>query len=77
MFSKTTLYVVRCNSKLEYQDSTPCDKCSKLMIELNIKKIVFSISNNEFKSCCPCDLNMNHISAGTKFIEKINLHKHS
>lgn len=38
------------------------------MINLNIKKIVFSISETEFKSCSPCDLDCNHISAGTKFI---------
>jgi hypothetical protein len=38
------------------------------MVNLNIKRIVFSISETEFKSCSPCELNGNHISAGTKFI---------
>lgn len=47
------------------------------MIELNIKKIVFSLSNNEFKICSPCEININHVSAGSKFIQKINLHTHS
>jgi len=71
IFSKTTLYVVRCNANNEYQDSTPCNKCSQLMINLNIKRIVFSISKTEFKCCSPCNLDCNHISAGTKFINKI------
>lgn len=71
IFSKTTVYVVRCNANNEYQDSTPCNKCTKLMIDLNIKRIVFSISKTEFKSCYPCDIDCNHISAGTKYINKI------
>lgn len=64
------MYVVRCNANDEYQDSTPCNKCSELMIDLNIKRIVFSISKTEFKSCSPCELECKHISAGTKFINK-------
>ena len=70
IFSKTTLYVVRCNKNNEYQDSTTCNKCSELMISLKIKRIVYSVSNLEFKSCAPCNLDCNHVSAGTKFILK-------
>ena len=71
IFSKTTLYVVRCNANEEFQDSTPCDKCANLMIKLNIKRIVYSISKTEFNSCSPCNLNCSHITAGSKFIDKI------
>jgi hypothetical protein len=40
------------------------------MINLNIKRIVFSISKTEFKSCSPCELDCSHVSAGTKYINK-------
>lgn len=70
IFSKTIIYVVRCNSNNEYQDSKPCNMCSKLLINLNIKKIVYSTASDNFHSCPPCELECNHVSAGNKFITK-------
>ena len=44
--------------------------CSKLLIELNIKKIVYSTAKDDFHACSPCELDCEHISAGNKFINK-------
>lgn len=52
-------------------ESAPCNNCLEMMKFLNIKRIVYSKDNNEFVSCKPCDLNINHISAGAKHLEKI------
>lgn len=70
MFKKTTIYVVRCDSKNNLQDSAPCQNCLNTIIYFNIKRIVFSSKNNEFISCSPCDLEISHISAGNKFLKK-------
>lgn len=70
LFKKTTIYVVRCDSKNNLQDSAPCENCLSTIVYLNIKRIVFSSKNNDFVSCAPCDLEISHISAGNKFLEK-------
>ncbi len=38
------------------------------MINLNIKRIVFSSTDDTFISCSPCDLTLEHLSAGEKFL---------
>ena len=69
LFKKTTVYVVRCDSQNNFQDSAPCEKCLGTMLDLNIKRIVFSGKNNTFISGPPNDIKIYHISAGNKFIK--------
>ena len=52
-----------------YKDSTPCKNCLNIIIGLNIKRIVYSSGINTFTSCCPCNIERDHTSAGTKFIK--------
>jgi len=74
MFKKTTIYVVRCDNNNKLQDSSPCQNCLKMIIELNIKRIVFSHKDNTFISSNPKELNITHVTAGNNFLEK-RLHK--
>ena len=39
------------------------------MIKLAIKRIIFSGKDNTFTVCCPKSLEINHISAGNKFLK--------
>jgi deoxycytidylate deaminase len=69
LYKKTTLYVVRCDSNNELQESTPCNNCLKTIIDLKIKRIVFSTKNSGFISINPIYLKIEHMTAGTKFIK--------
>jgi len=62
---------VRCDNNLKLQDSTPCQNCLTTILELNIKRIVFSYKDNTFISCNPKELTINHISAGNNFIKRL------
>ena len=62
---------MRCDNNLKLQDSTPCQSCLSTILELNIKRVVFSYKDNTFVSCDPKDLTINHISAGNNFIKKL------
>jgi len=75
IFKKTTIYVVRCDKKNELQESAPCENCLEMIINLNIKRIVFSSKDNQFISAEPRNLQINHISAGNKFLNKKNENK--
>jgi hypothetical protein len=66
-YKKTTLYVVRCNSKNQLVDSAPCNNCLNLILTLKIKRIVFSSNNNNIISIDPRLLQINHVSSGAKF----------
>tara|TARA_B110000977_G_C11072881_1_gene490192 strand:- start:242 stop:547 length:306 start_codon:yes stop_codon:yes gene_type:complete len=70
LYKKTTLYIVRCDKKDKLQDSAPCNKCLLTIIELDIKRIVFSSVNNTFISCNPKELTINHISSGNRHLTK-------
>jgi len=61
---------VRCDSKENLQDSAPCQNCLNTIIQLNIKRIVFSSKDNTFISASPESLQINHISAGDKYLNK-------
>ena len=61
---------MRCDSKNNLQDSAPCENCLKTIIDLKIKRIVFSSKDNTFISINPSDLKINHESAGNKFIKR-------
>jgi len=63
--------VVRCDNNSKLQDSAPCQNCLSTIIELNIKRIVFSYKDNTFISCNPKELTINHISAGNNFIKRL------
>jgi 2-hydroxy-3-keto-5-methylthiopentenyl-1-phosphate phosphatase len=62
---------VRCDNNLKLQDSAPCQNCLTTLLELNIKRIVFSYKDNTFISCNPKELTINHISAGNNFIKRL------
>ena len=70
LLKKTTIYVVRCDSKNNLQDSAPCQNCLNTIIDLNVKRIVFSSKDNTFISTDPKELNIVHESAGNKFLTK-------
>ena len=70
LLKKTTIYVVRCDNKNNLQDSAPCQNCLNIIIDLNIKRIVFSSKDNTFVSENPKNITLNHESAGNKFINK-------
>jgi len=53
-------------------DSYPCSNCLNLIINLNIKRIVFSSNNNNIISADPRTLVPIHVSAGTKYLKNIN-----
>tara|TARA_B100000965_G_scaffold403139_1_gene430587 strand:+ start:2576 stop:2806 length:231 start_codon:yes stop_codon:yes gene_type:complete len=59
---------VRRDNKENLKDSAPCINCLNTMINLNIKRIVFSSTDDTFISCSPCDLTLEHLSAGEKFL---------
>ena len=56
--------------KNNLQDSAPCHNCLDILIDLNIKRIVFSSKDNTFISENPKNITLNHESAGNKFINK-------
>ena len=62
--------MVRCDSNNKLQDSAPCQSCLNTIINLDIKRIVFSYKDNTFISSDPKELNINHISAGNNFLKK-------
>lgn len=70
LYKKTTIYVVRCDKNDKLQDSAPCVHCLETIIELNVKRIVFSSVDNTFISCNPKDLTINHISSGNRHLNK-------
>ncbi len=59
---------MRRDNKENLKDSAPCINCLNTMINLNIKRIVFSSTDDTFISCSPCDLTLEHLSAGEKFL---------
>ena len=62
---------MRCDNNSKLQDSAPCQNCLTTILELNIKRIVFSYKDNTFISCDPKELTINHISAGNNFIKRL------
>ena len=62
---------MRCDNNSKLQDSAPCQNCLTTILELNIKRIVFSYKDNTFISCNPKELTINHISAGNNFIKRL------
>ena len=67
--------MVRCDNNSKLQDSAPCQNCLTTILELNIKRIVFSYKDNTFISCNPKELTINHISAGNNFIKRLDTNK--
>ncbi len=66
---------MRCDSNNKLQDSTPCQNCLHCLIELNIKRVIFSYKNNSFMSCNPSNLTIYHISTGNNYLKKLETHK--
>ena len=72
LYKKTTIYVVRCDNNNNLLDSTPCINCLGTLLDLNIKRIVFSHKDNTFMSCNPKDLTINHVSSGANYLKKLS-----
>ena len=62
---------MRCDNKNNLLESTPCVNCLSTLLELNIKRIVFSHKDNTFISCNPKDLTLNHVSSGANYLKKL------
>jgi len=78
LYKKTTIYVVRCDNNNNLLDSTPCINCLATLLDLNIKRIVFSHKDNTFMSCNPKDLTINHVSSGANYLKKLsNINKNN
>ena len=71
-FKDIVLYVVRRDAYGKFTNSAPCMNCFKVISELNIKKIVYSIDGNDFNACKPCEYTTNHISVGNRILQKEN-----
>ena len=69
--------MVRCDNNSKLQDSAPCQNCLSTILELNIKRIVFSYKDNTFISCNPKELTINHISAGNNFIKRLQINNNN
>jgi tRNA(Arg) A34 adenosine deaminase TadA len=50
MTEGTTLYVVRINNKGHFMLSKPCEMCSDLLVFCGVKKVIYSVNNEEIKS---------------------------
>ena len=68
---------MRCDNNSKLQDSAPCQNCLTTILELNIKRIVFSYKDNTFISCNPKELTIHHISAGNNFIKRLDTNKNT
>ena len=68
LFRKMTLYIVRQDSRGNLQESAPCRDCLAVIISLNIKKIIFSSSDNTFKTYKPNECEICHESQGRKYL---------
>ena len=51
------------------QDSAPCQDCHKTLIELGIKRLVYSNGLGDFTSCKMTDYISKSASLGRRFIE--------
>ena len=70
LYKKTTVYVVRRDKNDKLQDSSPCQDCLGTIIDLKVKRLVFSSVDNTFISCAPSDLIINHVSSGNRHLGK-------
>lgn len=71
LFRKTTLYIVRRDTKGCMQDSAPCKDCHATILDLNIKKIVYSSINDNIIVCKPCNYQTEHECQGKKHLKDI------
>ena len=67
-FKDIVLYVVRLDAYGRFTNSAPCMNCFKVISELNIKKIVYSMDDNKFNMCKPCEYETTHLSVGNRLL---------
>jgi len=63
------LYIVRVSYNGTIQDSAPCQDCHKTLMELGIKRLVYSNGVGDFTSCKMTDYISKSASLGRRFIE--------
>lgn len=71
LFRKTTLYVVRRDTKGCMQDSAPCKDCHATILDLKIKKIIYSSVENNIIVCKPCNYQTEHECQGRKHLNNV------
>ena len=76
LFKKTTLYIARTGNNGEFRDSGPCADCLSVIKSLNLKKIVYSCSDNTLVVCKPSEYTPVHHTFGRKHIERISNSSH-
>ena len=79
LFKKTTLYIARTGNNGEFRDSGPCIDCLNVIKSLNLKKIVYSCSDNSLVVCKPSEYIPVHHTFGRKHIDNIgnNRYRHA
>jgi tRNA(Arg) A34 adenosine deaminase TadA len=68
IFKNIVLYVVRQDAWGNFKNSAPCKSCLKVILKLKIKKIIFSIDDNNFHVCRTHDYETEHISVGNRWL---------
>ena len=64
-----TIYVVRHTAKDDMGSSSPCSDCHRKILELGIKRIIYSESDGTLTSSRPCDYKPYGETLGRRYIE--------
>ena len=51
-------------------NSAPCSNCFNVIRKLNIKRMIFSSDDDEFKICKTTEYQTNHISHGNRMMKR-------
>ena len=66
------MYVVRQDAMGNFKNSAPCKNCLSVILELKIKRLIFSIDDNDFHICKACDYETEHVSVGNRWLQNPN-----
>ena len=69
LYKKLTLYVVRVSYDGTVHDSAPCSDCHKTLLELGIKRVVYSNSEGDLTSCKMTEYQAKSSTLGRRYIE--------
>lgn len=77
-FKRATLYVCRVDANERLQTSSPCAHCMDTIRLLNVKRMVYSVDENDVVTCKPELYVTDHISHGNKMKKSTNrpIHHH-
>ena len=60
-----------------FKNSAPCKNCLSVIMELKIKRLIFSTDDNDFRVCKACDYETEHVSVGNRWLQKNPNKQHS